>query len=150
MNAESHRLRLGRVDLPGQTYLLTSNCHHRQPRFASSPAARVVMDSLLWLDRAGRLELVALVVMPDHVHFVATLTESSLSGLMHSFKRHTARQVNLIQRASGPVWQPGYHDHALRAEEDLAAVVDYCLHNPVRAGLVEDFRAYEHAWCRAN
>ena len=148
MTARSHRLRRGRHDQSGQIYLLTSNCHQRQPRLATAAAARTVMDSLHWLDQQGKLQLIAMVVMPDHVHFVAALARLPLRQLMHSFKSYTAQQINHGQQLKSPLWQPGYHDHALRAEEDLQAVVDYCLHNPVRAGLVEDFRLYPHSWSR--
>ena len=148
MTARSHRLRLGRHDQSGQIYLLTNNCHQRQPRLATAAVARTVMDSLHWLDQQDKLQLIAVVVMPDHVHFVAALTQLPLHQLMHSFKSYTAQQVNRMQELNSPLWQPGYHDHALRAEEDLQAVVDYCLHNPGRAGLVEDFRLYPHSWSR--
>ena len=33
-------------------------------------------------------------------------------------------------------------------EEDLNQVRQYCLNNPVRAGLVNDFHAYAHWYCR--
>ena len=45
--------------------------------------------------------------------------------------------------------QDGYHDHALRQEEDLRAVARYIIANPVRAGLVERIGDYPHwdaAW----
>jgi hypothetical protein len=35
------------------------------------------------------------------------------------------------------VWQTGYHDHALRREEDIVQVSRYVVANPLRAGLVE-------------
>ncbi len=147
MPAQS-RLRLGRDSQPGHAYLLTTNCRQRAPWLASAAAAQVVMDALYWLDRQERAELIAMVVMPDHVHFVASLTGTSLDRLMHSFKSFTSQRINPMLGRDAPLWQPGYHDHALRAEEDLHAVVDYCLHNPVRAGLVQDFRQYPHLWCR--
>jgi REP element-mobilizing transposase RayT len=43
-----------------------------------------------------------------------------------------------------PVWQNGFHDHALRQEEDLAEVARYIVANPLRAGLVERLGDYPH------
>jgi len=43
---------------------------------------------------------------------------------------------------SHPIWQDGYHDHALRAEESLEDVARYIVMNPVRAGLVKSVREY--------
>jgi hypothetical protein len=36
----------------------------------------------------------------------------------------------------------------LRSEQAVDAAIGYCLQNPVRAGLVEDFREYPHAWSK--
>jgi REP element-mobilizing transposase RayT len=107
-----------------------------------------MLETLHWLDQSRRIELMAAVVMPDHVHFVAALAQRTLGQLMHSLKSYSAQRINQGLPGPGRLWQPGYHDHALRAEEDLATVVGYCLRNPQRAGLVEDFHDYPHAWCK--
>ena len=50
---------------------------------------------------------------------------------------------NLAQRAlwnlglHGRMWQAGFYDHFLRADEQVERVVLYVLDNPVRAGLVQ-------------
>ena len=67
---------------------------------------------------------------------------------MQSFKRYTARAVNKPLNRQGPVWNSQYHDHAVRKDEVLMEVIQYCLHNPVRAGLVKDFHDYPHWYCR--
>ncbi|MNN75503.1 hypothetical protein D3C81_1918110 [compost metagenome] len=43
---------------------------------------------------------------------------------------------------TGKVWQSGYHDHALRRDEDLKAAARYLVANPLRAGLVKSVRDY--------
>ena len=43
---------------------------------------------------------------------------------------------------AGPLWQTGYHDHVLRAEDARLGVARYVLLNPVRAGLVENAEDY--------
>jgi REP element-mobilizing transposase RayT len=42
------------------------------------------------------------------------------------------------------LWQKGFHDRALRREDDLAEVARYVVSNPVRAGLVSKTGAYSH------
>ncbi|HEY4530810.1 MAG TPA: hypothetical protein VIG97_10885 [Luteimonas sp.] len=44
----------------------------------------------------------------------------------------------------GGPWQPGFHDRALRAEEDLLAVARYVVANPIRAGLCRGFGAWPY------
>jgi len=144
----SKNLRTGRRSLPGQIYLLTTATFNREPIFQGPNAAAIVLNSLKSLEDQGRLTLEAAVVMPDHVHIVAGLLSESLPDVMSAFKGFTARAINKLLNRQGPVWNAQYHDHAVRKNEVLLEVVQYCLNNPVRAGLVKDFHEYPHWVCR--
>ncbi|MNE68641.1 hypothetical protein D3C80_1643130 [compost metagenome] len=50
--------------------------------------------------------------------------------------------MNALRKSSGRLWQKGFHDHALRREEDVKAVARYVVANPLRAGLVEKLADY--------
>jgi len=85
------------------------------------------------------------VVMPDHVHWLLQLRGGgSLSDAVAGMKRISARRCNLRLGRTGALWQPGFHDRALRRDEDLAAVARYVVANPLRAGLVTRIGAYPH------
>ncbi|MEL1264869.1 REP-associated tyrosine transposase [Pseudoxanthomonas putridarboris] len=148
MSYSSSRLRNGRCSQTGHAYLLTTCCHRRGRLLEHAGAAWTVLESAKWLDRERRWQLIAVVVMPDHVHLVGSLMDVPLTALMHSFKGHTAHAINALQGRSGRVWQAGYHDRSIRSDAAFRASIDYCLQNPVRAGLVEDFRDYPYWWCR--
>ncbi len=144
----SKQLRKGRASVENQHYLLTTAVLERKPVFNNLEAARIVLNSLHWLEKKAKIILDAAIVMPDHVHFVAGLRGSSLAKLMQSFKGYTAYKINELLKQKGSFWQPQYHDHAVRQEEDLMEVVFYTLNNPVRAGLVNDFHKYPSWFCR--
>ena len=144
----SRYLRKGRASLEGHYYLLTAAAHNKQRIFDQPGAAQVVLDSLAWLEKEKVIDLEAAVVMPDHVHFIARLRTGTLSGLMHSLKSFTSKKIRSLLNFPGQVWQAQYHDHAIRKDEVLAEVALYCLNNPVRAGLVEDFHEYQYWYCR--
>ena len=143
-----HRLRQGRFSEIGHYYLLTTATLDRTPVFDQPEAARIVLSSLQWLQGRGRIRLECAVVMPDHLHFIAQLCSGSLTELMRTLKGYTAREINQLLNRKGPLWQPQYHDHAIRKDEVLEEVTLYCLHNPVRAGLVSDFHEYAYWYCR--
>ena len=83
--------------------------------------------------------------MPDHLHWLVQLESGSLSRLVAGFKAASARAINHLLHTPGqPRWQTGFHDHALREEEDLPALARYIVANPLRAGLVASVRAYPH------
>ncbi len=91
--------------------------------------------------------------MPDHVHLAGQLGESSLSNVMHTLKSYTANRLADLGVAA-PVWQPGYHDHALRDDEDYSVRIQYLIDNPVRVGLVERIEDYPYfilpTWWRCH
>ncbi len=87
----------------------------------------------------------AFVAMPDHVHWLVQLQgAATLEELMRKLKGRSARRINQLTKTGGPLWQAGYYDHALRADEDLLTVGAYLIQNPLRAGLVQDLDDYPH------
>jgi putative transposase len=141
-------LRKGRASIINQRCLITTTVLERKPVLNKAEAAGIVLNSLHWLEKQKKIILDAAVVMPDHLHFVAGLKQGSLVQVMRSLKRHTAKKLNMMMQGEGAFWQPQYHDHAVREDEDLHEVVLYTLHNPVRAGLVRDFHEYPYWYCR--
>jgi len=91
-----------------------------------------------------RYDLLAWVVMPNHVHVVVQpLGEHSLSAILHSWKSFTANRANdLLKRSGKPFWQVEAYDHLIRDEEDLNRCRAYTEFNPVKAGLCE----YPEQW----
>jgi putative transposase len=147
---ESQRLRHGRWSESGQIYLLTTTTLGRTPHFAefefACAAACALTSRQIWRGNA----LLAWVLMPDHWHGLVQLADHQhLSVAMQKFKGVTSRLANQKVNRSGPIWQPGYHDHALRHDEDIVDAARYIVTNPVRAGLVTQVRDYpfwDAAW----
>ncbi len=141
-------LRRGRAAVKNQHYLITTAVHKRKPVLNHPEAAQIILSSLHWLESQKRIILDAAVIMPDHLHLVAALRQDSLDRLMHSLKSYTAKKINALLNRQGAFWQPQYHDHAVREDDDLNEVVLYSLNNPVRARLVDDFHNYPYWYCR--
>jgi REP element-mobilizing transposase RayT len=141
-----HRLRQGRFSEPGRPYLLTTVTAHRSPIFGDLWSARTVVGALRQEHESGRAHSHAFVLMPDHLHWLVSLpTGNSLSNLMRSMKGFSARQLNRRRPdLEGSIWQPGFHDRALRKEEDLREAARYLVANPLRAGLVSGIGDYPH------
>lgn len=145
----SNRLRIGRHAQTGQIYLLTAVVHLRQPIFSEWHTGRLLVQQLRQAQQDGLAESLAWVVMPDHFHWLLVLGDSDLAGLMLRVKSRTARAVNSWRGESGQLWQRGFHDRAIRREEDLPSVARYVIANPVRAGLVkrvQDYPLWDAIW----
>jgi REP element-mobilizing transposase RayT len=101
--------------------------------------------------------------MPDHFHGIVLLQCSddtssdpapSLSTIMQWFKTMaTAEYFPGVRnrswtRVNGRLWQPGFHDHIIRSERDLAAIRAYIEGNSGalfdRSGVGADTRVRPH------
>jgi REP element-mobilizing transposase RayT len=145
----SHRLRTGRYAEPNRVYLLTTNTLDREPVFKDFALGRLVVHQFRQAQNLGLVNSLAWVVMPDHFHWLVELEKCSLNKLMRQTKSLSTREVNLSSNRNGPLWQQGYHDRALRREEDLVKMARYVVANPLRAGLVErlgDYPLWDAIW----
>ena len=87
----------------------------------------------------------AFVLMPDHLHWLFQLRAGSLSNLVQRFKSRSAKNLNEMAGMIGrQVWQEGFHDHAIRDNEDIQGIARYIVANPLRIGIVRSVRDYPH------
>ncbi|WP_018865170.1 transposase [Thioalkalivibrio sp. ARh3] len=138
--ARSHRLRFGRVSEHGRVYLVTAVCADRQAWFSRFEHGRCCVHAIRELE--GEANTLCFVVMPDHMHWLMQLEAGDLSRVVQKVKGSTTRRIGQLRGRPCKVWQPGFHDRALRREEDLQAVARYVVANPLRAGLVRNLRHY--------
>jgi len=90
------------------------------------------------------------IVMPDHWHGLVQIGPGAdLSRCIARFKALTARSLRCDHHIDAEIWQSGFHDHAVRRDEDLRAMARYLILNPVRAGLaacVGDYPYWNAGW----
>jgi putative transposase len=142
-------LRRGRWTDPGRVYLVTTVTEGRQPWFADAdiamPVARQTLDPLIVLDA----RMPCWVLMPDHFHALVELgAQHDLSRVVQHLKSRLATAANQALGRRGRLWQKGFHDRALRVDEDLRTTARYIVANPIRAGLVA--RAGDYPYWNAD
>ncbi len=107
---------------------------------ADPEAAQIVVDTILWFDRA-RYVVHAWCVMPNHVHVVMQPL-TSLGTIVKSWKAFSAAKINRLAGRSGRLWAPDYFDRFMRNDDQLAATIFYVEANPVAARLSENPEAW--------
>jgi len=145
----ARRLRIGRYTEANRIYLLTANTLHRAPVFKDFSFGRLVVDQFRNAQNLGLANSLAWVVMPDHFHWLIELQAGSLSELMQKTKSKSTKAVKQSTGRATSLWQRGFHDRALRREEDLVKMARYVVANPLRAGLVEklgDYPLWDAVW----
>jgi putative transposase len=114
----------------------------RNPFFIEPAIVNIFKDLLN--DSANKFSCIlpAYCFMPDHVHIVVegTQDEVSLLKFINYYKQKTGFWMS--KNRPGRSWQKNFFDHIIRKDEGLLTVIRYILDNPVRKGLVSDWRDY--------
>jgi REP element-mobilizing transposase RayT len=108
-------------------------CHLKRP-----DVAQRVAEALLFFHEKQYV-LDDWVIMPNHVHLILwPMPKYTVSEILRSRKRHTARQANILLGRTGETfWQPESYDHWIRNDEEKSRIRPYIRNNPVTAGLCE-------------
>lgn len=135
-------------------------CTHGPRWLEDERAASIVAKEIHNLDQV-RYRLLAYCVMPNHVHLVidtSTFSEVSpsnlggttrkypLSDTLRLLKGRTARYCNQALGQSGAFWHHEGYDHIVRDDRELERIIRYCLENPVKAGLVQNWQAWKFTY----
>ena len=139
----------GRYSEQGRIYLLTTVTEQRRPIFSDFHIGRLMVSQMRQAHDQGIVDSIAWVVMPDHCHWLFELRQKTLGELMCRIKSRSSVTVNNASQSSGRLWQKGYHDRALRREDDLKATARHIVQNPIRAGLatrIGDYPLWDACW----
>ena len=134
---------LGLDYLGPRRYFVTSCTYRRLNWLVDEQQARKIAQQISPFFEARGFAVLAYCLMPDHVHLLleGVIEAANLAEAVRAWKQRTG--FDWKRRTGAHLWQEGFHDRVLRAEDDAAAVVRYILENPVRAGLVSSVTDYQ-------
>jgi REP element-mobilizing transposase RayT len=120
------------------TYFITWCVEEREP----------VLDNIKYYEalkaaihQADRWEVECGMIMPDHVHLMAAPFHRDESvGNFVGFLKKRSKYLSCGKWH----WQPGLFDHLLRSNESAGQKWKYIRENPVRAGLVADWKEWPY------
>jgi REP element-mobilizing transposase RayT len=102
-------------------------------------------DSLLFYRTQGKLLIFAYCIMPTHAHILTSPQGgANLSTILGSYESYVAR-LSWEHGVIGILWQRSFYDHVLRGHDNAERIAAYIINNPVKAGLVTDWRDWP--WC---
>ena len=114
-----------------------------------SKIAEICKNSILYFNKKD-IDVICFCVMPNHIHLVfELLSKDKLVGdIMASIKKYSAREANKALNRTGTFWQAESFDRLVRDEKELYNIIKYVLLNPVNAGLVNDYKDWQHTYCK--
>ncbi len=144
-------------------HFLTCTVVAWMPIFSNPNLAKILLDSLKFLQEQQRITLYSYVIMENHLHLIASAEK--LSKEIGNFKSFTARSMvdwlkehrsksywlkRLAEAKAAyktgqrhQIWQEGSHPKMIFSEAMLRQKLDYIHNNPVKRGYVdspEDWR----------
>jgi putative transposase len=128
--------RLPRVMSPGFPQHLVQRGNNREACFF---AESDYLTYLRWLERAAsayRVSVHAYVLMPNHVHLLATPeVEGGISRMMQYLGRQYVQYINRTYGRSGTLWERRFLASLVETGRCLLSLYRYIESNPVRVGL---------------
>ena len=139
-------MRYRRSRATGGPFFFTVKLADRQGRLLVThiEALRSAMRST---GQGHHFEIVAMVVLPDHLHAIWRLPEGDAdyplrgslikAGFSSSLPKTESIRDSRARKRERGIWQRRYWEHQIRDDDDLRRHVDYVHFNPVKHGYVE-------------
>ncbi len=138
-------MRYRRSDTSGGTFFFTVNLANRSSRLLTNHI-HVLRDAVRKVQQTRPFRIVAMVVLPDHLHAVWTLPATDAdyplrwslikAGFSRSLEKSEYINDTRRRKRERGIWQRRYWEHQIHDDADLARHVDYIHINPVKHGHV--------------
>jgi putative transposase len=121
---------------------ITTKTINNYPFFSNPRNANKVVSTLYFGRENNWFNLIAFVIMPDHLHLIIMPRKKNISQSMHSIKSFSSKEINKINNRNGQVWQPSFRDFTIYTNELLLEKIAYIHDNPVRKDLLSEASKY--------
>jgi putative transposase len=156
-----HRKTVRHFDLPNHAHELTFSTYGRLPVMLGPGIPEIVLASIARISQRGLAEILAFVLMPEHLHLLVVTTvrhETAIpvASILIAIKRPSSFRIKQLLTATQPkvcddltvrerpgktafrFWQEGGgYDRNLTSGDAIRASIEYIHTNPVRRGLCE-------------
>ena len=106
--------------------------------FSNPEAALEVISQIYRLKEKGHMNLLAFVVMPEHLHILCQPLDKDISNIMRHIKRNSSYNLQRSLGIQPPMWVRRFHDEIVVTYEGILETIEYIHYNPVKRGLVEN------------
>jgi len=143
--------RLPRLIVAGLPHLSIQRGNNRQAIFFDDADRERYLTLLNEAARRLEVSIHAYVLMPNHVHVLATPPDAtSLATMMQSIGRSYVRWINRRYHRSGTLFEGRFRSTVVDANRYLLTCTRYIELNPVRAALVTEPAAFRWSSHRHN
>jgi len=128
----------------GQIHFQTHVTYERMPILVDN--IDILWEAIEKIKRETAFDLMAWVILPDHVHWLIDVWENHPSHLIRriklSFSSYYRKKYAMRE---GRIWQHRFWNHVITNQKDLNNHIDYIHYNPVKHGHTMDSFKYAHS-----
>ncbi len=114
--------------------------------------AQTWANALKYFD-GERYTVICSTIMSNHIHFIFYKLDRALSKVMKTMKGFSGYEANKLLMDESPnrkkgesFWQDESFDRSIRNRTELAIKINYTLNNPVKIGLVKDWKDWKWSY----
>lgn len=142
---DTNMARLPRLVVPNQPHHIIQSGNDKQSVFREADDYGVFLGWLKEASRQFKVAIHAYVLMPNHLHLLATPSDDiGLGKMMQWIGRHYVPYFNAKYQRTGTLWQGRYRATVIDSEQYFLLCSRYIESHPVRAGLASS--AEEYPW----
>jgi len=129
------------------------------PRWLAEPKIAAAVKREIHALHPQQYHLIAYCLMSNHVHLLVDMQDipappprksgvqyTALTHALWLLKGRTGYACQKLLGKEGRFWARESYDHMVRDEREFGRVLAYIVNNPVKAGLVRDWREWPHTF----
>jgi putative transposase len=131
-------------DYKGQPrYFITQCTFNKKPLFTDEHLVKWLVDVLKIKSENFGFRIWAYCFMPEYLHLLieGKCPDSDMKQFISSYKEYT--DFHYKQKTEAALWQNYFYNRILRDEEGTINVAEDIFSNPVRKGLIDDYKQYK-------
>ena len=143
----SRAVRLEDFDYAADEVIHLIICSAAEVILTEPARAKAICENVAYYSKKLQYELYGYCLMPDHMHVLLSPAQSGIpiAKWLKQFKSYTTNR-HRKGGGSAKLWQRSAYDHVCRERETAETVSGYIVENPVRRGLVDDWKRWP--WTR--
>lgn len=127
------------------------------PLFSSEQAVNLLFNAIEYTAARMKFEIIAHVILPDHIHYVWALPETTSdystrwrlikSYFTRNYKRKDIATLSASRKKKQEqgIWQRRFWEHLIRDEDDLVRHVEYIHYNPIKHRYVLSLKDWKYS-----
>jgi len=135
---------LRRYYIQGNIYFVTCVTYKRLSILLDN--IDILWNSINKQKRKTDFDIIAWVILPDHIHMLMDPKDNNLSKIIQKIKMSFAAEYrNKYEMKSGRTWQNRFWDHIIRDQTDMNHHIDYIHYNPVKHMMINRPDKWKHS-----